>query len=182
MWRDVILQRARVEFLSSARDGDCEQIAASAFAGEPAETFEAGIFSAEVQIETHGRSIVIDDCRVHLQRDDVASPVLRADVSHFRARTGDQVVHPAGETGSLLIYGTKRFDDGHLRKLVRDQKQMGKDGRVLTMQPMKNLYGQFDFNTARDVKECAGRNHRLMQGGKLSRAKDGSLRHEIFSE
>ena len=158
MRRDVILQRARIEFLSSARDGDCEEIAASAFADETAETFEARISSAKVQIEAHGRRVVIYDCRVHLQRDDVASPILRAHISHFRARAGDQVVHTAGESEACRSNGAKRLDHRDFGELVGDQKQMRKDGCVFAVQPMENLDRQFDFDTARHVKKCAGRN------------------------
>ena len=48
MRRDVVLQRARVEFLFFRRDGNGEQIAASAFADQPAETFEPRIARAEI--------------------------------------------------------------------------------------------------------------------------------------
>src|SRR5438046_3971000 len=86
---DVILQCARIKLLSAVCDRNSEQVAASAFADETAETFEARIFSAKMQIQAHGRRVVIYDCRVHLQSHDVAPPVLRAYVSHFRARAGN---------------------------------------------------------------------------------------------
>src|SRR5437879_3755555 len=101
--RDVVLQRAGVEFLLVFGDRDSEQVAASAFAAEAAETLEARIFSAKMQIQAHGRRVVIYDCRVHLQSDDAAPPVLRTYVSHFRAWASNQVVHSAGKSGSLLV-------------------------------------------------------------------------------
>ena len=69
---------------------------------KPAQTFEARIFSAEMQIETHGRRVVIDRGRVHLQCAHVFAPGLRADVSDFCARTGDEIVHAASEAGRLF--------------------------------------------------------------------------------
>ena len=65
----MVLQCAGVEFLLVFRDGDSEQIAAAAFADETAQTFEARIFRAQMQIQAHGGGIVIDRRRVHLQRD-----------------------------------------------------------------------------------------------------------------
>ena len=87
MRRDVVLQCARVEFLLIFCDGDSEQIAAPAFADEPAQTFKARIARAEMQIQTRGRGIVIDRCRIHLQRHDFISPVLRAHIGNVRAGT-----------------------------------------------------------------------------------------------
>src|SRR5436190_8989679 len=89
MRRYVILQCARIKLLGAVCDRNREQVAASAFAAEPAETLEARIFSAKMQIQAHGRRVVIYDCRVHLQGDDVGSPVLRAYVSHFRTWAGN---------------------------------------------------------------------------------------------
>ena len=64
--RDVILQRASVEFLLVFCDCDSEQIASAAFADEPAQTFETRIFCSQMQIQAHRRRIVIDRRRVHL--------------------------------------------------------------------------------------------------------------------
>src|SRR5205823_12206156 len=89
MRRYVILQCAGIKLLSIVRDRNRKEVAASAFPDEAAEALEARIFSAKMQIQAHGRRVVIDNCRVHLQSDDVASPVLRADVSHFRAWAGN---------------------------------------------------------------------------------------------
>jgi len=89
MRRYVILQCAGIELLSAVRDRNRKEVTASALAAEPAETLEARISSAKMQIQAHGRRVVIYDCRVHLQGHDVASPVLRADVSYFRARAGN---------------------------------------------------------------------------------------------
>jgi hypothetical protein len=50
--RDVVLQGAGVEFLFVSRDRDGEQIAARAFADEPAEAFEARIARSQMQIKT----------------------------------------------------------------------------------------------------------------------------------
>src|SRR5439155_24584923 len=94
MRRYMILQRADIKLLSAVCDRNREQVAASAFADEAAETFEARIFSAKMQIQAHCGGVVIDGCGVHLQGDDVGPPVLRAYVSHFRARAGNQVVDP----------------------------------------------------------------------------------------
>ena len=48
MRRDVILQRARVEFLLIFRHSDSKEIAAAAFTDEAAQTFEARIARAEM--------------------------------------------------------------------------------------------------------------------------------------
>ena len=47
---------------------------------------------------------------------------------------------------------------------------------------MENLDRQFDFDAARHVKKCSGRNQRLVQRSKLGGAERGRLRHEMFSE
>src|SRR4029453_2069634 len=87
--RDVILQRAGVEFLLIFRNRDRERIPLPAFAYEPAETFETRISRTQIQVKAHGRGIVIDRGRVHLQRDDILSPVLGAYVGHLRAGSSD---------------------------------------------------------------------------------------------
>src|SRR5438046_6258952 len=126
--RDVILQCARIKLLSAVCDRNSEQVAASAFADETAETFEARIFSAKMQIQAHGRRVVIYDCGIHLQGDDVGPPVLRAYVSHFRARAGNQVVDPAGKSRRLWVYRAEMLDHGDLRELVCDQEMMRQQG------------------------------------------------------
>ena len=97
--RDVVLQGAGIEFLVACRDGNGQQIAAPAFPNQPAQAFEPRIFAAKVKIQTHGRRIVIDRCRIHLQRADVFAPGLGADVGDFCAGPGDQVVDSTGKTG-----------------------------------------------------------------------------------
>jgi hypothetical protein len=52
--REVVLQRARIKFLFAGCYRDGQQIAASAFADEAAQTFEPRIASSEMQIEAHG--------------------------------------------------------------------------------------------------------------------------------
>ena len=99
--RNVILQSASIEFLVGHRDRDRQKIAASAFANEAAQTFEARIPCAEMQIETHGRRVVIDRRRVHLQRAHVFAPGLRANVCDLRARASDEIVHAAGKPGCI---------------------------------------------------------------------------------
>src|SRR6266536_1195522 len=47
---------------------------------------------------------------------------------------------------------------------------------------MENFDWQFNFNPARHIKKCSGRNQRLVQRGEPSRAKNGGLRHEMFPE
>src|SRR5947208_9311415 len=89
MWRYVILQCAGIEFLSIVRDRNRKEVAASAFPDEAAEALEARIFSAKMQIQAHGRRVMIYDCRVHLKGVDVGSAVLVALVSHFRAGAGN---------------------------------------------------------------------------------------------
>ncbi|SRR6266849_4062241 len=74
------------------------------------------------------------------------------------------------------------LDDRDLGELVGNEKQMRKNGSVLTVQPMENLNRQFDFYAERHIKECSGRNQCLVQRGKLGRAKNGRLRHEMFPE
>src|SRR5438094_10440452 len=59
---------------------------------------------------------------------------------------------------------------------------MRKDGSVFAMQPMENLDRQFDLDAPRHVKKCSRRDQRLMQCGKLGRAEDSRLRHEMFSK
>ena len=125
--RGVVLQRARVEFLLPSAIGDREHIAARAFADEAAQAFEPRIFAAEMEIQTQGRGIALDGRGVDLQCEHVLAPVLRADVVDLRARPGDEIVHPAGETARGLVERAEMFDHGDLRHLVRDQKQMRKD-------------------------------------------------------
>src|SRR5207244_9680425 len=60
---NMVLQRARIEFLLLFRHSNSQQIAAPSFADEPAETFEARISRAKIQVQAHRRSIVIDHCR-----------------------------------------------------------------------------------------------------------------------
>ena len=64
--RDVVLQRASIEFLLVLGDGDRKQIASAAVADEPAQAFEARILPAQMQIQAHRGGIVIDRGRVHL--------------------------------------------------------------------------------------------------------------------
>src|SRR5207244_6511493 len=63
MGGNMVLQRARIEFLLLFRHSNSQQIAAPSFADEPAETFEARISRAKIQVQAHRRSIVIDHCR-----------------------------------------------------------------------------------------------------------------------
>src|ERR1041385_495059 len=79
--RDVVLQRPGVKLLLVLRDRDGEQIAASAFANQAAQTFETRIARTEMQIQAHGRAVMIDRGRVHLQRAYILAPVLGTDVS-----------------------------------------------------------------------------------------------------
>ena len=168
--RDVVLQCAGVEFLVAFGDRDSEQIAAPAFADEPAQTFEARILCAEMQIETHRRGVVIDRGRVHLQCAHVFAPVLRADVSDLRARAGNEIVHAAGESCGRSVARPEMFDHRDLGELVGDQKQMREDRGIFVAQPMENLDRQFDFDAARHEKKCSRRNQRLVQRGELGRA------------
>src|SRR5262245_56566471 len=94
--RDMVLQRAGIEFLLLFRDGDSKQIATATFADEAAETFETRIARAKVQVQAHRRSIMIDRCGVHLQRDNIGRPILCADIRHLRAGAGDEIVYAAG--------------------------------------------------------------------------------------
>src|SRR5436189_4197393 len=120
MRRNMVLQSARIEFLLMFRDSDSQQIAATAFADESAETFETRISRTKIQVQTHRRCIVIDQCGVHLQRDDVLRPILGTHISHFRARTGDEVVDPTGKARGSPITGTEMFDHCDLRELISD--------------------------------------------------------------
>jgi hypothetical protein len=75
-----------------------------------------------MQIQAHRRSIMVDRCRIHLQRDDIVCPILRAHVRHLRARAGDEVIYAARESGHVLIHGAEMFDYGDLREFVCDQE------------------------------------------------------------
>src|SRR5437762_11099393 len=153
--RNVILQGSGIEFLFVCCDCDGEQIAASAFADKAAQTFEPRILGTEIQIQTHRRCVVIDRGRVHLQGDNVLSPVLRANVSDFGTRAGDQVVYSASEAGRARIAGAEMFYDGDLGQLVSDKQQMGKDGDSFAAQPVKDLDRLFDLDPARNEKKCS---------------------------
>src|SRR5439155_17429319 len=133
------LECASIKFLCPICDRNSEQIAARAYAHEAAETFEPRMFCSQMEVETHGCGIVIDRGCVHLQCAHIFAPVLRADVCDLRARTGDQIVHTAGEARQLWIQRTKRFDHGNFREFVSDKKQMRKNRSVRAMQPMENL-------------------------------------------
>jgi len=74
------------------------------------------------------------------------------------------------------------LDDRDLGELVGYEKQMRKNGSILAVEPMKNFDRQFDFNPARHIKKCSGRNQRLVQRGELGRAKNSRLGHEMFPE
>ena len=156
--RDVVLQGAGVEFLVAIGNGDSEEIAAPAFADETAETFEPRIFSAEMQIETHGRGIVIDRGRVHLQRAHVFAPGLRANVSDFRARAGDEIVHSAGEAGGNCRSNERKCSmTVTFAKLIRDQKQMRKDRNIFAAQPVEDLNRQIRSRRRAARKEMCPR-------------------------
>src|SRR2546421_1754590 len=153
--RDVVLQGAGIEFLFVCCDCDCEQIAASAFADKAAQTFEPRILGTEIQIQTHRGRVVIDRGGVHLQSDDVLSPVLRANVSDFGPGAGDQVVYSASETGRARIARAEMFYDGDLGQFVSDEQQMGKNGDAFAAQPVKDLDRLFDLDPARNEKKCS---------------------------
>src|SRR5712692_4595432 len=74
------------------------------------------------------------------------------------------------------------LDDRDLGELVGNEKQMREHGSILAVQPMENLNRQFDFNPARHIKKCSGRNQRLVQRSELGRAKNSRLGHEMFPE
>src|SRR5207237_801019 len=97
------------------------------------------IFSAEMQIQTHSRSVVIDRGRVHLQRAHVLAPGLRAHVGDLSPRAGDEVVDPAGKAWRLLITRTEVFYHRDLRQFISDQKQMRKYRHIFAAQPMEDL-------------------------------------------
>src|SRR4030095_9395709 len=122
MRRDMILQCASIEFLLVLRHSDSKQIAAPTFADEAAQTLKARITRTEMQIQTHCRSIMVDRCRVHLQRDNTICPILRAHICHLRARAGNEIVYAARESRHVFIHGAEMFDHGHFSKLVRDQE------------------------------------------------------------
>src|SRR5437899_11087121 len=101
MWTGVVLERTGIEFLNSISDGDGEQITARAFTSETAEAFKARIAAAEMQIQTLNGRLVLHFGGIDLQGENVIPPILGAHVSDFRARTGNQVVHSAGEAGRM---------------------------------------------------------------------------------
>src|SRR4030095_5464958 len=149
MRRNMVLQRARIEFLLMFGDRYCKQIAAAPFADESAKTFEARISRAKIQVQAHRRCIMIDRCRIHLQRDDVVRPILSAHVGHLRAGASDEIVYSTRKSGRMLVNRAEMFDHGDFGKLVRDQKQMRKRRGILTIEPMENLNRQLDFYAAR---------------------------------
>ena len=122
VWRDVVLQCAGVELLPMFGHGDSEQIAAPAFANESAQTFKTRILRADMQIQAHGGSIVIDDCGVHLQRDDILSPILIAHVGHLRTGAGDEIIHATSEARRGSVTRSEMFDDRDLRQFISDQE------------------------------------------------------------
>src|SRR5439155_2279845 len=99
--------------------------------------------------------IVIDRCRVHLQRHDIFSPVLRAHIGYFGSGTGNQVVHATSKARQTSIYRAEMLDHGHLGELVSYQKQMRKHRSVLTIKPMENFDWQLDLDAAWHVKKCS---------------------------
>src|SRR3981081_2834862 len=101
-----------------------------------------------MQIKTHGRSVVIDRGRVHLQRTHVLAPGLRANVSDLCAGADDEIVHATGEACYLSLYRAEMLDHRHLGQFIRDKKQMRKHRSVLAVQPMEDFNWQLDFNAA----------------------------------
>ena len=182
MRRDMVLQCASIEFLLVLRHSDSKQIAAPAFADEAAQTFEARIFPAEMQIQAHRRGIMIDRRRVHLQRDDVFSPILRAHVSHLRARAGDEIVYAAGEAGSVLIHERKCSITVTFASSSATRSKCGNTDMLSSRSQWKISIGNSISTPARHVKKCSRRNQRLVQRGELGRAKLRSVRHEMFPE
>ena len=112
--------------------------AASAFADEPARLSNRDVFS-EMPIETHGRHIVIDHGRVHLQSAHVFTPGLRASVGDFRTRPGDEVVYSAGEAGCVSVSRAEGFDHRDFASSSATRSRCREDGSILAMQPMINL-------------------------------------------
>src|SRR6266566_704285 len=180
--RNVVLQRAGVEFLLVRRDRDRQQVAPCPFAYEATQTFEPRIFRTEVQVQTHRRRIVIDRGRVHLQGHYVLSPILRANVSDFGPRAGDQVVYSASEAGRPRITRAEMLYDGNLGQFVSDKQQMRKDRNPFAAQPVKDLDRLFDLDPPWNEKKCSVRDQCLVQRRELGRAQDHRLRHEMFSE
>src|SRR5439155_13225452 len=122
-----------------------------------------------MQIQAHSGGVMIDGRRIHLQRDDVARPFLRANVSHLGTGPGYEVVDATGEARCGPVTRAEMFDDRDLRELISDQKQVREDGHVVMSQPMEDLDGLFDLYAARHEEKCSRRNERLMQRGEFGR-------------
>src|SRR5437868_6783602 len=156
MWRTMILQGAGVEFLFVVGDRKREQITPRPFADESAQTFKSRIGSAEIEIQTHRRSVALHRGGVDLQGNDVFIPPLRTDVFHRRSSAGDEIVYPAGKSAPGFLNRTEMFDHRNFRHLVSDQQQMRKNGGVFVRQPMENFDRQFEFDAAGDVNKRSG--------------------------
>src|ERR1051325_6942992 len=131
-------------------------MAARAFADEAAQTFEARITSTEMQVQAHGGSIMIDRRSVHLKRAHVLAPILRTNVSDLCAWSGDEVVDAAGKSWRIAIARLEMLNHRHLRELIRDEQQMGKDRHVVVAQPVEDLDRLLDFEATRHEEKGAG--------------------------
>src|SRR5437868_14591765 len=98
---------------------------------------------------------MIDCGRVHLQRDDIVSPLLRTNVSHFCPGAGDEIIHAASKTRRGPATGAEVFDHSNLSEFIRDEEQMWKNRHVIVSQPMEDFDRQFDLDSTRHKKKCS---------------------------
>src|SRR5438093_7230158 len=106
--------------------------------------------------------VMIDGRRIHSQRDDVARPFLRANVSHLGTGPGYEVVDATGEARCGPVTRAEMFDDRDLRELISDQKQVREDGPVVMSQPMEDLDAPIDLYAARHGENCCRRTERCV--------------------
>src|SRR4051812_40359397 len=178
----MILERARVELLRVVGHGNSEKIAPGAFSSKTAQTFEPGIRAAQMNIEAQGRGVALDRSRVDLDRERFLVPVLGADVIELRAAPGHEIVYAASEPCAVVMSGTEMFDDGDLCQLVRDEKSVRENGRILTMKPVENLDRQFDFLAFRHINKSSRHHECFVQGRELGGTEHRRLGHEMTAE
>src|SRR5438094_8131092 len=108
-----------------------------------------------MQIQAHSGGVMIDGRRIHLQRDDVARPFLRANVSHLGTGPGYEVVDATGEARRGAVTRAEMFDDRYLRELISDQEQVRGDRHVVLSEPIEDAAGIFNSYAARHADKAS---------------------------
>ena len=181
VWREVVLQRAGIEFLVAISDGDGKEIAAPAFADETAETFESRVPRSEMQIETHGRRVVIDRGRIHLQSAHVFAPGLRANVRDFRPGPAMRSFTPQAKPAACR--SNERNDSITVTSPARLQQEANAGTRKRSPHAANGKSrSAIRFRRHAGHKGMPGRDQSLVQRGEPGRTQDRRLRHEVLSE